>query len=251
MKWHAAFWTIVYFVLILLYGNAFESYLYSIYFVTILFPIVISTAYFFNFYLVPNYLMTGRKGKFILYLVYTLIVSAHLQIIVIFMAFIYLANYQVQAMHPSLLDVSNLSMTLYAIVFAQGFLILLKKYKSAESQVQELKTAHQKTKAGFLTVRSDRQNKRITHKNIRYVESLADYVKIHILEAGSPIITKAKISHIEKELPVGFVRIHRSFIVNMNHVLSFSAEAVRLSGVELPISRSYRSHAKITLKRVK
>ncbi|MEO9805679.1 MAG: LytTR family transcriptional regulator DNA-binding domain-containing protein [Reichenbachiella sp.] len=244
IKGHGAFWAAAYFILILLYTNAFESYLYSIYFITILFPVVIATAYFFNFYLVPNYLITGRKGKFVLYFIYTLIVSAHLQIIMIFLAFIYLANYQVKAMHPSILDVSKLSMTLYAIVFSQGFLILLRKFKRSESQVEELKTEQTKSKEGFLIVRSERRNKKVLHKEIRYIESLSDYVKIHTTNTDSPIITKAKISHIESELTQNFVRIHRSFVVNLNHVSSFNAEHVIIDGDQLPISRSYRDRVK-------
>lgn len=247
IKWHAAFWAAIYFVLILLYSNAFESYLYSIYFVTILFPVVIGTAYFFNFYLVPNYLMAGRRAKFMLYFVYTLIVSAHLQIIMIFLAFIYLANYQVQAMHPSILDVSKLSLTLYAIVFGQGFLILLRKFQHSESRIHELKTEQAKAKEGYLIVRSNRQSKKVMHKDIQYVESLSDYVKIHTRHNDSPIITKAKISHIESELPNMFLRIHRSFVVNLNHVSSFNADHIVIGSTQLPISRSYRGKAKEVL----
>ncbi|MEP3390753.1 MAG: LytTR family DNA-binding domain-containing protein [Reichenbachiella sp.] len=249
IKSQSVFWLFVYVVLILLYGNSFESYLYSIYFVTILFPVVIGSAYFFNFFLVPNYLMKGRKGKFILYFIYLFIVSVHMEIIMIFLAFIYLANYQVQAMHPSILDVSNLSVTLYAIVFAQGFFLLYKKFQSSRSKIEELEGEQKKTAQGALLVRVDRQNRKVSHSQILYVESLSDYVKIHTNEKDSPIITKAKISQIEKELPKEFIRIHRSFLVNRNEITTFSAEHVQIADEKLPISRTYKQVIKEELNR--
>lgn len=248
MKGHAVFWILVYMLLILLYGNAFESYLYSLYFVSILFPVVFGTALFFNFYLVPKFLMTGKRGKFVLYFIYTLIVSAHLQIIMIFLAFIYLANYQVSAMHPSILDVSKLSITLYAIVFGQGFLLLYRKFQRASSEFQALKHEQEKTKEAFLVVRSDRQLKKINHKEISYIESLSDYIKIHLVDESSPIVSKAKISHIMEELPVQFLRIHRSFIVNLDFVTAFDAEQIEINNQLLPVSRSYKSQVRAHLK---
>lgn len=250
IKSHSAFWLIVYVVLILLYGNSFESYLYSIYFVTILFPVVIGTAYFFNFYLVPKYLMNGRKGKFVLYFIYLFIVSAHLEIIMIFLAFIYLANYQVHAMHPSILDVSNLSVTLYAIVFAQGFFLLYKKFQNSSSKIEELVSEQKKVEQGYLLVRVDRKNRKVPHEQILYVESLSDYVKIHTKEVDSPIITKAKISQIETALPQEFIRIHRSFLVNRHEITTFSAEHVQIADEQLPISRTYKQRVKELLSNV-
>ncbi|MEO9965381.1 MAG: LytTR family transcriptional regulator DNA-binding domain-containing protein [Reichenbachiella sp.] len=247
LKWHAAFWIAVYVALILLYGNAFEGYLYSIYFVSILFPVVIGTAYCFNFYLVPKYLMVGRKKTFILYFVYLLIVAAYLQIVMIFLAFIYLANYQVQSMHPSILDVSNLSVTLFAIVFAQGFFILIRKYQKSEAKVDELHLQQEKTRQGYLIVRSDRKHKKVNHGDILYVESFSDYVKIHIEDQNSPVTTKAKISHIENELPANFLRIHRSFIVNVDKIATFNSESVTIGNDQLTISRTYQQKAKSQL----
>ncbi|WP_420582671.1 LytR/AlgR family response regulator transcription factor [Reichenbachiella sp.] len=249
IKSQSLFWLVVYIVLILLYGNSFESYLYSIYFVTILFPVVIGTAYFFNFYLVPKYLMKGRKGKFVLYFIYLFIVSAHLEIIMIFLAFIYLANYRVSAMHPSILDVSNLSVTLFAIVFTQGFFLLFKKYQTSSNRVERLEYEQKKAEQGYLLVRVERKNRKVPHEQILYIESLSDYVKIHTNGDNSPIVTKAKISKIEKELPKEFIRVHRSFLVNRNEITSFNAEQVQVAGEQLPISRTYKQKVKELLNK--
>ena len=52
--------------------------------------------------------------------------------------------------------------------------------------------------------------------------------------------SKEKISHMEKYLPEGFIRIHRSFIVNRSKISTFSREYVMVGGKELPISRSFK-----------
>lgn len=104
--------------------------------------------------------------------------------------------------------------------------------------VREDRVAEQQ---GCMFVRSERRMVRVNFHEIRYVESLSDYVKIH-LEEGR-IVTRETISNIEARLPQSaFVRIHRSYIVSMAHIDAYTHEDVQLQGTELPISRSYRSH---------
>jgi DNA-binding LytR/AlgR family response regulator len=72
-----------------------------------------------------------------------------------------------------------------------------------------------------------------------YLESLGDYIEFHLAN-GSNISSKEKISHMERTLPDGFLRIHRSFMVNRSKISSFSREHVMIGEKELPISRSYK-----------
>ena len=61
---------------------------------------------------------------------------------------------------------------------------------------------------------------------------MADYINIH-LDDGEEVSSKEKISHIEKELPDSFIRIHRSFIVNKEKITSFNREEMLLGEIEL------------------
>jgi DNA-binding LytR/AlgR family response regulator len=65
---------------------------------------------------------------------------------------------------------------------------------------------------------------------------------------GSTVSSKEKISHMENELPDGFLRIHRSFIVNRSKITSFAMDHVMLGEKELPVSRSYKQKVAATLK---
>jgi two-component system LytT family response regulator len=88
-------------------------------------------------------------------------------------------------------------------------------------------------------VRADRQTHRIAISDIVFVESIRDYVKIH--RSNGVMVAKMKLSDAEKELSdAGFIRVHRSFLVNQAHIASWSSESVALGDEVIPIGRSYR-----------
>jgi len=91
----------------------------------------------------------------------------------------------------------------------------------------------------FIFVRSDRRMLKITFKDILYIESLSDYIKIHLTETC--IVTRETISAIEAKLPQkDFLRIHRSYIVSLAKIQSFTNEEITVNRKALPISRSYK-----------
>ncbi len=72
-----------------------------------------------------------------------------------------------------------------------------------------------------------------------YIEGLKDYIKVVTIH--KTIITKQSISSIEEMLPKHqFIRIHRSFIVSINKIESFTNEMVEIGQKQLPISRMYK-----------
>ncbi len=91
----------------------------------------------------------------------------------------------------------------------------------------------------FIFVKTDRQMVKISFEDILYVESLSDYLKIY---CGGMIYTvREKISAIEEKLPSEkFMRIHRSFIVALAHIESYTNEQMVIKGNSIPISRSYK-----------
>lgn len=92
------------------------------------------------------------------------------------------------------------------------------------------------------TVRADRRSVRVRIRDIRYVESIRDYVKIVL--PGDPILTKKSLTDAADELaPHGFVRIHRSFLINRTHVTAFSSDEVVVDGKALPVGRTFRQEA--------
>jgi DNA-binding LytR/AlgR family response regulator len=90
-------------------------------------------------------------------------------------------------------------------------------------------------------VRSDRKMVKVRFKEINYIESLSDYVKI--FTDKETIITRETISNIESKLPSNeFLRTHRSYIVSMPKIDSFTNELIELKKKAIPISRSYKEN---------
>jgi DNA-binding LytR/AlgR family response regulator len=93
--------------------------------------------------------------------------------------------------------------------------------------------------ADFIFVRSERKMIKINFDAIQYIESLSDYIKIHTQE--KTIVTRETISSIEAKLTKhAFLRIHRSYIVSVASIRSFTNEYVEIKNEALPISRSYK-----------
>ena len=91
----------------------------------------------------------------------------------------------------------------------------------------------------FIHFRSDRRTLKVLLNDILFIESLKDYIKV-VTKAKS-IVTKQSMSSVENNLSArGFVRIHRSYIVAVNKIESYTNEFIQIGKEELPISRSYR-----------
>jgi DNA-binding LytR/AlgR family response regulator len=93
----------------------------------------------------------------------------------------------------------------------------------------------------YIYLREDREMVKVFLKDILYIESLRDYVKVKTL--SKQIITYQKISYLEKKLPENKLRVHRSFIVSFDKVTSFAINAVKIGDVEVPIGRNYKQQA--------
>lgn len=94
----------------------------------------------------------------------------------------------------------------------------------------------------YLYVYSEYRQIRINLAEIEYIESLEDYIRIHI-NGSKPVLTLMPLKKVMEKLPDDqFKRIHRSFIVSVHKIKSIlNRKAQLISGKELPISDSYAS----------
>lgn len=238
---HILYWILVIIGLTLIFGNAFKSYTESFYFVSLLLPVVMGTSYFFNYYLVPNYLFPRKFWLFGLYTFYMVIVSLSLELLACIGAMLLIIFLKVNETGPLVTDVYFLALIMYFFVFLKSFLLLVKHYFLDRQVIHDLELKQQQLDQGYFTVRSERKSVRLQFEEVMFIESLADYVRIHTLD-GREINTKQKISKLESELPDIFVRIHRSFLVNKNNTSLFTREYVMVGENEIPVGRSYKQN---------
>ena len=107
----------------------------------------------------------------------------------------------------------------------------------------QLETAEPERKSGVdsIYLRIDRRQVKIILEDILYIESAKDYVKI--FTADQTFMVRQTITGLEELLNENeFVRIHRSFIVPVNKIRSFTHELVEIHKKELPIGKYYLNH---------
>lgn len=93
----------------------------------------------------------------------------------------------------------------------------------------------------YFFVKADRKVFKVFFKDILFIEGLKDYVVLHA--EGQNIITAMNIKTIHDQLPAQlFVRISKSYIVNVQHITSFDNNTVFLRQFEVPIGNAYRQH---------
>jgi DNA-binding LytR/AlgR family response regulator len=92
----------------------------------------------------------------------------------------------------------------------------------------------------FVYFRAERKMIKVMLQDILYIESMKDYVKV--FTTNSVIITKQSITSVEAMLPEHlFIRSHRSFIVSLSKIKSFTSELIEIDKAEIPIGKLFRN----------
>jgi len=246
--YHIVFWLLVTTILIMVFGRSWNNSLHAFYFISLLLPVVMATSYFFNYYLVPYFLLKKKYLWFGLYFFYMLVLSLYLQMIVVLFSYVYFTNFNLEEIALNVIDqIILLAFVMYAIVFAGSLMVMLQQLAERQKELEQLRIEKEKAKQQVLDLVSNRQKVRIPFDDIFYIESLSDYIKVHLTNQVETV-SKEKISALAERLPENFLRIHRSFIVNTNKITRFNSNEVELDSVQLNIGRSYKRHVLSVLK---
>ncbi|MCE3226064.1 MAG: DNA-binding response regulator [Bacteroidetes bacterium] len=141
------------------------------------------------------------------------------------------------AYHQYALDGFNLNVVDYLLKPIE-FTRFLQAVHKVNERSQSIIVDQQKERP-FYFFNVDKKQVKVFADEIVYIESLKDYVKIHTGDKN--IVTKFQIGELENFLhEPGFVRIHKSFIVNLEKVTAYNAAEAELGSVKLPIGRTYK-----------
>ncbi len=89
-------------------------------------------------------------------------------------------------------------------------------------------------------VKSEYQNVRIPVKDIRYIEGLDDYIKIHLENSTKPLLSLMSLKSMMEKLPAGqFMRVHRSYIVQLKNIRSIHNRFISLGDTKIPVGETY------------
>jgi DNA-binding LytR/AlgR family response regulator len=112
-------------------------------------------------------------------------------------------------------------------------------YKVTQNHHMETEEKYFPNTERFLYFRADRKMIKVMLNDILFIESLKDYIKI--VTTKGQLITKQSISSVEAMLPDDeFVRIHRSFIIALSKIDSYTSNDISIGKAELPIGPLYK-----------
>jgi len=119
--------------------------------------------------------------------------------------------------------------------------------KSANKVKSLLETHHQKSdevksNKEFLFIKSEYKILRINFDDIKYIEGMSEYIRIH-LTSSKPVMTLLSMKSIEEQLPSDrFMRVHRSYIVSLEKISVIERSRIIFDGkVYIPVSDQYKS----------
>lgn len=135
---HLFFWSAVLLWYAIFFGRENSNYLQTLFFVGLLMPVTIATSYFLNYYLVPHFLLKEKYGLFVLYFIYTLIVSLFLETMISVLTFVILAEFNIRNMSPASIDLFFLLTSLLSVVLLALAIKLLLHWRKSKEDYQKL-----------------------------------------------------------------------------------------------------------------
>ncbi|MDR6809495.1 DNA-binding LytR/AlgR family response regulator [Dyadobacter sp. BE34] len=115
---------------------------------------------------------------------------------------------------------------------AQAYVELVQKASSAGSA---------EPKDEYLFLKVEYQLVRIAYDDILYTEGLKDYVKVHLKSDPKPILSLTSLKALEEKLPASkFMRVHRSFIVNLDKISAVTRNTIQIGATSIPVSDQYK-----------
>ena len=125
------------------------------------------------------------------------------------------------------------------------------EFEAAAQKIQEICEIRQQAMTevttqpdddGVIFVKSDYKIVRISIEHIRYIEAMSEYLRISCDDKEKPVIVLLSMKRIEEFLPAStFMRIHRSFIINLNKIVEVKKSHVVLEGdFSMPIGDNYK-----------
>lgn len=102
-------------------------------------------------------------------------------------------------------------------------------------------TIQTKIQDNFIFVKSEYENIKIDIDSIKYIQGLKDYIKIYTSKSDKAILTLSSFKDILSKLPSSnFIRVHRSFVVNIDFITALQKTKIIVDGIHIPIGDTYK-----------
>ena len=121
-------------------------------------------------------------------------------------------------------------------------LLQLQEHKQGEESEDDVESESAEVdEKDYISVHADRKTHLVKLSNIVYLESAGEYVRLHLAD-GTKLVTLFRLKNMESTLQASqFMRVHRSYIINLSYVSGYTKGRVFLSNEDYaPIGESYK-----------
>ena len=223
---HILFWLGYYLLFSLIWMTPENGYLASFYLEFVLLPPRVLAVYAMIYLLIPKYLLSERYIQFFAFYAALIFAAAIIQRL---SGYFFYEALLVKS-GQSLLDLSAL---LRSVVLVNTTVVLVAAAKIYQFYLVEVDKNRETLSIEPIVVKANRRTHILRPDDILYIEGMGNYVTYY-LENGEKLVVYSSIKAALECLPDHFFRLHRSYILNRNHVQSFSAENVVVGGSEIP-----------------
>ncbi|MDP4185061.1 MAG: LytTR family DNA-binding domain-containing protein [Bacteroidota bacterium] len=122
------------------------------------------------------------------------------------------------------------------------FIIAAQKAQRLFDLERNAKLPEVEVNSQFLFLKSEYKIIRINFDDILYIEGLKDYIKVYLRNENKPVLSLSSMKAVESKLPASmFMRVHRSFIVNLNQIQTIERFRIVFGNKYIPVSDQYKS----------
>ena len=117
-----------------------------------------------------------------------------------------------------------------------------KAVQKARKQFELMQNASEELDSNdeFLFIKSEYKLVRINFNDVLYIEGMKEYVRIHLV-GQKPVMSLLSMKSLEERLPKNrFMRVHRSYIVNLNRITVVERFRIVFNDVRIPVSENYK-----------
>lgn len=113
-------------------------------------------------------------------------------------------------------------------------------FERFEAAVQKVEQLSKTVESHYVFVRANYKLHKVAFEDILFIESINDYVKLHLMNQGSIVVRESLKNMLNKMPPSRFVRIHRSYIVSIGKIKAIQNGNVIIQDFILPIGETYK-----------
>lgn len=129
------------------------------------------------------------------------------------------------------------------ITFERFLISVHKARKRVESEKSTRKG--QLPIAQYIFVKTEYRVQKVLLSTVLYVEGLGDYIALHT--TSGKILSLDRMKNMEELLPSGFLRIHKSYIINIDHIDFLEKGRIVINKEYLPVGESYKDKLRVSL----